>query len=130
MHQPLLRIAKSDRIAKNRANTVSSKNLVTPKMTASLAFRPITVRKKAENEYAKENHYDLVSTTLTISPYQKHEIIKNVGKKLEDEYGIKFIYLDYREHFREGQKMAREDCLYMQKYCGCVFSFDEGKWVY
>ena len=59
MHQPLLRIAKSDRIAKNRANTVSSKNLVTPKMTASLAFRPITVRKKAENEYAKENHLSL-----------------------------------------------------------------------
>ncbi len=88
------------------------------------------MRLKKVFEYAKENGYDIVSTTLTISPYQKHEIIKMVGKRLEKEYGVKFLYQDYREHFREGQKMAREDGLYMQKYCGCVFSFDEGKWVY
>lgn len=88
------------------------------------------MRLKKVFEYAKENGYDIVSTTLTISPYQKHEIIKKVGKKLEEEFGIQFIYMDYREHFREGQKMAREDGLYMQKYCGCVFSFDEGKWNY
>ncbi|MDO4283670.1 MAG: epoxyqueuosine reductase QueH [Clostridia bacterium] len=88
------------------------------------------LRLKKVFEYAKENHYDIVSTTLTISPYQKHEIIKRVGQKLEEEYGIKFLYQDYREYFREGQRMAREDGLYMQKYCGCVFSFDEGKWVY
>ncbi len=88
------------------------------------------LRLKKVFEYAKENGYDIVSTTLTISPYQKHEIIKKVGKELEKEYNIKFLYQDYREHFREGQKMAREDGLYMQKYCGCVFSFDEGKWVY
>lgn len=88
------------------------------------------MRLKKVFEYAKENGFDIVSTTLTISPYQKHEVIKEVGKKLEAEYGVEFLYLDYREHFREGQKMAREDGLYMQKYCGCVFSFDEGKWVY
>ncbi len=88
------------------------------------------MRLKEVFEYAKKNQYDMVSTTLTISPYQKHEIIKKVGKMLEEEYQIPFLYLDYREHFREGQKMAREDGLYMQKYCGCVFSIDEGKWKY
>lgn len=87
-------------------------------------------RLKKVFEYAKENGFELVTTTLTISPYQNHDIIKKVGKKLEAEYGISFIYLDYREHFRQGQKMAREKGIYMQKYCGCVFSFDSGKWVY
>ncbi len=80
--------------------------------------------------YALENGYDAVTTTLSISPYQKHDIIKKVGKLLEDKYKIKFIYVDYRQYFRQGQKMAREKGIYMQKYCGCVFSFDSGKWVY
>lgn len=88
------------------------------------------MRLKRIFEYAKENNFDVISTTLTISPYQNHELIKKVGKNLEKEYGIEFRYIDYREHFREGQSMARETQIYMQKYCGCVFSFDSGKWRY
>ena len=88
------------------------------------------MRLKRIFEYAKENNFDVVSTTLTISPYQNHELIKKVGKNLEKEYGIEFRYIDYREHFREGQRMARETQIYMQKYCGCVFSSDSGKWRY
>ena len=88
------------------------------------------MRLKKVFEYAKENNFDVVSTTLTISPYQNHDLIKKVGKMLEEEYGIDFVYVDYRDHFREGQKMAREIGIYMQKYCGCVFSFDSGRWVY
>lgn len=88
------------------------------------------MRLKKVFEYAKENGFDIVSTTLTISPYQNHKIIQEVGKILEKEFGIEFRYLDYREHFREGQRKAREYELYMQKYCGCVFSFDDGKWGY
>ena len=88
------------------------------------------MRLKRIFEYAKENNFDVISTTLTISPYQNHELIKKVGKNLEKEYGIEFRYIDYREHFREGQRMARETQIYMQKYCGCVFSFDSGKWRY
>lgn len=88
------------------------------------------MRLKKVFELAKEKSFDIVSTTLTISPYQNHEIIKRVGKRLEEEFGIEFVYVDYREHFREGQQMARGHELYMQKYCGCVFSFDDGKWVY
>ncbi len=80
------------------------------------------MRLKKVFEYAKENNFDLVSTTLTISPYQNHELIKKAGEKLQDEYGIEFVYNDYKEHFREGHKMARDYGLYMQKYCGCIFS--------
>ena len=87
-------------------------------------------RLKKAFEYAKKNKFDVVSTTLTISPYQDHIAIKNAGKKLSEKYGIEFRYIDYRGHFREGQKIARDMGLYMQKYCGCIFSMDSGKWVY
>ncbi|MDD3304473.1 MAG: epoxyqueuosine reductase QueH [Clostridia bacterium] len=88
------------------------------------------IRLKKVFEYAKENDFDIVSTTLTISPYQNHDVIKKIGEKLQSEYGIEFRYVDYTSHFREGQKMARELSIYMQKYCGCIFSMDAGKWVY
>ena len=39
--------------------------------------------------------------------------------------GVEFLYRDFRVGFRDGQKKAREIGLYMQKYCGCVFSEEE-----
>ena len=36
--------------------------------------------------------------------------------------GLEFIYRDFRVGYREGQTKARELGLYMQKYCGCIFS--------
>lgn len=77
--------------------------------------------------YAKENEFDAVLTTLSISPYQNQELIKSIGKSLSKEYGIEYIHLDYTVKFREGQKMAKDLGLYRQKYCGCVFSMDARK---
>ena len=88
------------------------------------------MRFKEVFKYAKENGFDAVTTTLSISPYQNHDLIIKALKKLSQEYSIDYIYTDYRDNFRVGQKMARDLGLYMQKYCGCVFSFDQGKWVY
>lgn len=76
---------------------------------------------------AKEKGFDIVATTLAISPYQNHELIIKTGRLLQEKYQIEFIYNDYREHFREGQTMARNYGLYMQKYCGCIFSIDNRK---
>lgn len=75
--------------------------------------------------YAKENNFDIVSTTLTISPYQDHEAIKSIGKLLEEKFNIEFRYVDYRPYYKKGQEMAKEYGLYMQKYCGCIFSLKE-----
>ena len=83
------------------------------------------VRLEQTVKYAKENGYDSFSTTLLVSPYQKHEEIKKLGEKLEQKYGIKFVYRDFRFGFREGQAKARELGLYMQKYCGCIFSEED-----
>lgn len=58
-------------------------------------------------QYAKDNGYDAFSTTLLISPYQNHEIIKKIGEELEKKYSIKFLYKDFRIGFKEGQSKAR-----------------------
>ena len=75
--------------------------------------------------YAAKHGYDTFTTTLLVSPYQKHEELKKVCEELAALAGIKFLYRDFRVGFREGQKKAREAGLYMQKYCGCIFSEEE-----
>ena len=45
--------------------------------------------------------------------------------ELAGRYGVEFLYRDFRPGFRQGQVKARELGLYMQKYCGCVFSEEE-----
>ena len=75
--------------------------------------------------YAKENGHTAFTTTLLISPYQKHEELIKIGKEMAEKYNIEFLYRDFRVGFREGQAKARELGLYMQKYCGCVFSEED-----
>ena len=83
------------------------------------------VRLEQTAKYAKEQGYDSFTTTLLVSPYQKHDKIIEIGNKLAEKYGLKFLYRDFRVGFREGQNKARELGLYMQKYCGCVFSEED-----
>lgn len=82
-------------------------------------------RLEAAAAFAKENGFESFSTTLLISPYQNHELLRKTGEELAQEYGVPFLYRDFRPYFREGQDKAREMGLYMQKYCGCIFSEEE-----
>ena len=83
------------------------------------------VRLEQTVKYAKENGFDSFTTTLFVSPYQQHEKIKEICEELARKYDINFVYRDFRPGFREGQAKARELGLYMQKYCGCVFSEED-----
>ena len=72
--------------------------------------------------YAKEKGFDAFTTTLLVSPYQKHELICEIGQQAAQKYGIDFYYSDFRPGFRQGQQGAKEMGLYRQKYCGCIVS--------
>ena len=74
---------------------------------------------------ASENNFDAFSSTLSVSPYQNHAKIREAGEKYAGLYGVGFFYCDFRENFRAAQKRARENGIYMQKYCGCIFSEEE-----
>ena len=83
------------------------------------------VRLEQTAKYAKENGFDTISTSLLVSPYQKHEILANIAEQIAKKYDLQFLYRDFRVGFREGQAKARELGLYMQKYCGCIFSEED-----
>lgn len=83
------------------------------------------VRLEKTAKYAKENGFDALTTTLFVSPYQNHEALKNICEDVCKKYGLEFVYRDFRVGFREGQAEARELGLYMQKYCGCIFSEED-----
>ena len=68
---------------------------------------------------AKEGGFDSFTSSLFISPYQNHELMRRVAEQAAAEYGVGFLY------FRAGQEKARELGFYLQKYCGCVFSEEE-----
>ena len=69
--------------------------------------------------------FDSFTSSLFISPYQKHELMREVAERAAAEYGVQFLYRDFRPYFRAGQDFAREHGFYMQKYCGCIFSEEE-----
>ena len=74
---------------------------------------------------AKEGGFDSFTSSLFISPYQNHELMREVALQAAAEYGVEFLYRDFRPYFRAGQEKARELGFYIQKYCGCVFSEEE-----
>ena len=80
------------------------------------------IRMKKAFEYAKENGFSHATSSLLVSPYQNHELIRSLCEKYSKETGVDFLYIDFREGFREGQAMAKEMGLYRQKYCGCILS--------
>lgn len=74
---------------------------------------------------AKELGFDSFTSSLFISPYQNHELMRQTAERAAAEYGVSFLYRDFRPYFKAGQEKARELGFYMQKYCGCVFSEEE-----
>ena len=72
--------------------------------------------------YAAEHGYGAFTSTLLASLYQDHDGIKAAAEKYARQYGVDFLYRDFRSNFRAGNQRARELGFYMQKYCGCVFS--------
>ena len=66
------------------------------------------------------------TSTLFVSPYQNHELMRQIcgtnGRKIRCRVSAPRLF---RQCFREGQDKARELGLYMQNYCGCVFSEED-----
>ena len=75
--------------------------------------------------YAADHGFESFTSTLFVSPYQNHELLRQTAQAAAEAYGVEFLYRDFRPGFRAGQQEARERGFYMQKYCGCVFSEED-----
>lgn len=71
---------------------------------------------------AKRGKFDAFTTTLLVSPFQKHELIKQAGEIAASKYGVEFYYVDFRSGFKEAYKKAKATGHYLQQYCGCIYS--------
>jgi len=76
-------------------------------------------------ETALAQGYSAFSTTLLISPYQKHSLLREVGADIAEETGVEFYYRDLRSGWRSSREEARRLDLYLQSYCGCLYSEKE-----
>jgi predicted adenine nucleotide alpha hydrolase (AANH) superfamily ATPase len=74
---------------------------------------------------AKSENQDGFTTTLLYSKFQNHEMIKDIGESLANEYGIRFYYHDFRNGWTEGVRISKEMGMYRQPYCGCLYSEKE-----
>ncbi|HLG29783.1 MAG TPA: epoxyqueuosine reductase QueH, partial [Candidatus Brocadiales bacterium] len=72
--------------------------------------------------YAKENGFSSFSSTLLFSIHQNHEQIRALCEEASVQYGIRFEYRDYRHLSQESHEIAKKKMLYLQSYCGCIFS--------
>ena len=74
---------------------------------------------------AREGGFDAFSTTLLISPYQKHELLQEVAEEASRRYKVRFLYRDLRPGYQRSRQLARQHGLYRQKHCGCIYSLRE-----
>lgn len=82
------------------------------------------MRIKKSAEYAKENGFDMFTTTLSISPHKRADWLNEIGKEMEKEYNVKYLYSDFKKKngYKRSCELSREYNLYRQSFCGCEFS--------
>jgi len=71
---------------------------------------------------AAELGFDAVATTLSVSPYQEPDDIRQAGRAACAEAGVAFLETDFRDRYPEAVRRSRELGMYRQNYCGCRYS--------
>ena len=82
----------------------------------------LRLRKTAE--LAKESGYEYFTTSIVISPHKNFQKISEIGERIAEEYGLKYLSIDFKKKdgFLKTNKLSKELGLYRQNYCGCEFS--------
>ena len=87
---------------------------------------PLCFRFRLEKafRYAREHGFDVVASTLSISPYKVTAQINEQGLALAREYGVEFLPENFKKHdgFLIARRQAELFGVQHQDYCGCVFS--------
>lgn len=101
-----------------------AKGLEDAKEGGERCFKCYELRLKETVKIALDNGYDYFTTTLSISPHKNAQKINEIGEKLSEEYGVKYLYSDFkkREGYKRSIELSKEYNLYRQNYCGCIYS--------
>ena len=77
--------------------------------------------------FACENGFDALGTTLSVSPYQYTDVIREELERAAQGVGIRAQFEDYRPYYDNATRRSREEGLYRQNFCGCRFSQEEAR---
>ncbi len=79
-------------------------------------------RLKATAKIAKKGKFDGFTSTLLYSKFQNHKLICETAEAIAKKEGIKFVYRDFREGWKQGIEESKRLGMYRQQYCGCIYS--------
>jgi len=71
--------------------------------------------------------YDTYSSTLLWNPHKDYEKISNIGKLYAKKNYLNFLFPKLTHDYWKYKEIAKDEQMYIQKYCGCVFSSYENK---
>ena len=71
--------------------------------------------------YANNNNYDYVCTTLTVGRQKDSRMINEIGKMLESTYKTKYFFSNFKKNkgIDLSLEMKKKYNIYAQNYCGC-----------
>ena len=76
---------------------------------------------------AREQGFDAIGSTLTISPYQYTAAILEELERAAQGQGLESAGADYSACYAQATRRSRELGMYRQNYCGCRFSIAEAE---
>ena len=74
---------------------------------------------------AREQGFEGIGTTLSVSPYQYTEIIRQEVERAAAHAGIAGVFEDFRPYYDEATRRSRALGMYRQNFCGCRISDEE-----
>ncbi len=72
---------------------------------------------------ARELGFDCFCSTLSVSPHKNATLINEIGKRVEQEVGVRWLVNDFKKKngFKRSIELSVELGLYRQNYCGCAY---------
>ena len=92
-------------------------------------MRCYELRLREAAELARDGDYEYFTTTLSISPMKNAQKLNEIGSRLAEEYGVKYLLSDFKKKngYKRSIELSKEYGLYRQDYCGCVYSWKEAE---
>ncbi len=75
--------------------------------------------------WAAANGFEQLGTTLSVSPYQYTDIIREELEQACEAFGLTPAFEDWRPYYDEATRRSRAAGMYRQSYCGCAYSAEE-----
>ena len=88
-------------------------------------FKCYELRLEEAARIAKDAGFDYFTTTLSISPLKNADKLNEMGMRLGEQYGVRYLQSDFKKKngYKRSIELSSEYGLYRQDYCGCEYSY-------